>query len=389
MQLEQIAQKQVNAAVANLDGINVFVLTDFDRAEPLWRAWQSAAHSSVFQTVDWCKHWMQTCGQNVTPQIVYGLDADGNFAFLLPFCIEGRCLKWMGQDYLIYGYGVYSDWALSDVGQQWFDRNAPTLVRLDSRVNRIDLQHMPDMLHGHRTPLLSLANCEDPDTSCILNLSTDYESLFAQKRSASTRAGIRNRDKRLAQLGDLKFEVLAGDDKAHFALEELLHDQAARLAENGIGNPVDPSYRKLLHRWLDADVGILRIMRLSIDDKSVASLLMMHQKDSALFLMVSLGGEVGRKFSPGDLALRKTIEHTIQQGYKQFDFSLGALGYKAAWTDVVVRHFHVTRAIRSGGMPKAGMHLAKHAFRFWFKRTPIVWRNFETLRRSLRGKAPV
>jgi CelD/BcsL family acetyltransferase involved in cellulose biosynthesis len=389
MEMKQQAQNPVNDLGALIEGINVFVITDMDQAEPLWREWQATAHTTVFQTIDWCKHWMKLCGEGLKPHIVYGLSANGDFVFLLPFCVDRRCLKWIGQDHLIYGYGVYSDWALSEAGQIWFDNNAPTLVRLDERVNRIDLQHLPGVMHGHRHPLLSLSNCTDPDTSCILNLSSDYDTLFTQKRSASSRTTIRNRDKRLAQLGDMKFAALSGDEDAHAALDELLEDQAARLAENGISSPVDETYRKLMHRWLDPDIALLQVTRLSIDGKSVASLLLTQHSDTMVFLMVSLARGPSRKFSPGDLALRKTIEFAINQGYKQFDFSLGALSYKAPWTDVVVHHHHASRVLRASGIPMAGLTLAKHGFRKWFKSTPVIWDNFEKVRRMLRGKAQV
>jgi CelD/BcsL family acetyltransferase involved in cellulose biosynthesis len=388
MELKHLAQNPVNDEAAIIDGIRVFVATNIDEAEAGWRDFQSIAHTSVFQTFDWCQNWMRICGQGLRPVIVYGVHSDNQFAFLLPFCIDGRCLKWIGQDHLIYGYGVFSNWALSASGQDWFDRNAQALVRLDPSVNRIDLQHMPDALHGHRNPLLSLANCSDPDTSCVLNLSDDYETLFTQKRSASSRATIRNRDKRLAQMGEMKFTALAGDAEAHAALDELLEDQAARLAENGINSPVDERYRELMHRWLEPDIGLLQVTRLSIDGKSVASLLLTQQGDTMIFLMVSLAAGPARKFSPGDLALRKTIEYAIQQGYKKFDFSLGALGYKAPWTDVVIHHHHAVRAIRITGLPMAGLDLAKHLLRRQFKSTPFVWTNYEKLRRRLRGKAP-
>jgi CelD/BcsL family acetyltransferase involved in cellulose biosynthesis len=387
MEMKQQAPNPVNASEVVIEGIRVFVLTDMGQAEPLWRDWQSTAYTTVFQTIDWCKNWMNLCGKGFNPHIVCGLNENGEFVFLLPFCTQGRCLKWIGQEHLIYGYGVFSDWAFSEIGQDWFDRNAPKLVRLNRRLNRIDLQHMPDTLHGHRNPLLSLSNCVDPDTSCILHLSSDYETLFAQKRSSSTRATIRNKDKRLAQLGEIRFEVLSGDAEAHAALDELLEDQAARLAENGISNPVDDSYRQLMHLWLNTDISLLRIMRLSIDGRSVASLLTTHHNETVIFLMISLASGPGRKFSPGDLALRKTIEYTIKQGYKEFDFSLGALGYKAPWTDVTIQHHQAARALRASGLPSASLGLAKYAFRRWFKSTPFVWKNFEELRRMLRGKA--
>jgi CelD/BcsL family acetyltransferase involved in cellulose biosynthesis len=387
MEMKQQAPNPVNAAEAVIEGISVYVITDMAQAEPLWRAWQSTAYTTVFQTIDWCKQWMTFCGEGLKPHIIYGLNGRGEFAFLLPFCVEGRCLKWIGQEHLIYGYGVYSDWALSQAGQTWFDNNASTLVRFDERVNRIDLQHLPDAMHGHRHPLYLLSNCTDPDTSCILNLNSDYDSLFTKKRSASSRTTIRNRDKRLAQLGDMKFSALAGDADAHAALDELLEDQAARLAENGIASPVNAKYRELMHRWLDPDIKLLQVTRLSIDGKSVASLLLTQHGESMVFLMVSLARGPGRKFSPGDLALRKTIEFAINQGYKHFDFSLGALSYKAPWTDTVVHHHHASRVLKASGIPMAGLVLAKHRFRKWFKSTPFVWKNFEELRRLLRGKA--
>ncbi len=386
MGLEQLHQQSVNGAPVEIEGIRVAFAKEIAVVAPLWRDWQAIHNTTVFQTIDWCSHWMDVCGEGSTPHIIYGIDSDGAFVFFLPMCVENGALKWIGQQHLIYGYGIYGSWALSETGRSWFERNITDIIRMDASIDRIELKRMPDTLNGQRNPLLSLSNCIDPDTSCLLQLKTDYESLLTEKRSSATRATIRNKDKRLANLGEITFDALYGTSEAHAALEDLLRDQASRLLENGIGDPIEPCFRELLHLWLDADIGLLRVMRLSVGGRNIASLLTSYHNDTVIFLMISLASGPERKFSPGDLALRKSIEYAIDEGYKIFDFSLGALGYKAPWTDVVITHHHAFRAVRAKGFPRAMASLGKHRFRKWFKSTPVVWDNFEKLRRRLKGK---
>jgi CelD/BcsL family acetyltransferase involved in cellulose biosynthesis len=387
MVLEQQTLNSVNSVQNWTDGLHVSMTSDMKSVELLWRDWATNNHCTVFQSYDWCRLWLENCGVNAVPCLISATHQNGEFAFFLPLCIEGRVLKFIGQDEAIYGGGVLSAWALTDEGHDWFSRNAQSLLRLNARANRIQLNRMPNAVDGRPNPLLSLANLRDPDTCSILDLTDDFDKLLASKRSTSTRSNMRNRDKRIAQAGETSFEVLSSSREAHSALDQLLDDQAARLLENGIADPVDPDFRRSLHQWLDADTSQLRVFRLTVAGETIASILASFHKDTVVFLMIALADSPLRKFSPGDLILRQVIEVSIKEGYKYFDFSLGASPYKLPWQDRIISQHHAVRALSLDGVVGTCSSLAKHALRKILKSNPSLWNSYVWARRNLRGKA--
>jgi CelD/BcsL family acetyltransferase involved in cellulose biosynthesis len=376
----------VNATDCIIDGLRVIATQNVAALEPWWRNWAAQHHATVFQAPDWCLSFL-AAEPSAQAVLTAGFTPDGRFAFLLPLQIVKGQLQWLGQPRNIYGYGIFSDWALSDDGQQWFARNHMSVLRFGHKAKSLSLQNMPHALHGRPNPLLPVCNQIGADTSALLHLHDSVDTMLAARRGAESRQRIRNRDKKLAALGKLRFDDLNKTPAAHAALDELLRVQAARLLESGISDPVDHEYRAQLHALLDAPSDCLKVMRLSVADEHLASLLCTFHNDTVMFLMIALSAGPARKHSPGDLALRRTIGHAVDHGFKVFDFSLGAQGYKEHWRDETVQLHHAFRAFTASGLPQATAALCKHAVKHFVKGTPLLWDAYCFARQVWRGRA--
>ena len=113
---EATAPKAADAAAAALRVPRDLLLTqvrltihrELATVEHEWRRFEQFADCTVFQTFDWLSIWQNHIGQRhrVKPAIVVGRFANGDIAFLLPFCIERhyglRRLRWLGQDLCDY-----------------------------------------------------------------------------------------------------------------------------------------------------------------------------------------------------------------------------------------------------------------------------------------------
>jgi CelD/BcsL family acetyltransferase involved in cellulose biosynthesis len=385
VQMATQTHHSVNPSAKMTMGIHLSVYDAIEPLEELWREWQVVHHTTLFQSFDWCAAWLR---QNPDTQlsIVTGTHADGTFAFLLPFQIIGGRIQFLGQQENIYGYGIFDDWSLRETGQHWFEENWPSLFSLVEHARLVDLQNMPDQLNGFRNPLLCLANFTDANSCTILNLSSDFDALLSSRRGREARAKMRNRDKRLGDLGEVKFEALSCSPSAHAALDELLHDQALRLRENGISDPVNGTYRDVLHQMLDTAGTPLRVLKLTVGQSTVASLLTAYHNDAVTFLMISLTAGPHRKYSPGDLALRRAIAHSIELGFRTFDFSRGDASYKEHWRDQTIALHHCARSLGFSGLGKSASIAARHGLRRFVRGTPTLWNGLYAARRMLRGK---
>jgi CelD/BcsL family acetyltransferase involved in cellulose biosynthesis len=366
-----------------IDGI---WLSATDNTAPLEDVWRSleATHTTVFQRLDWCQSVLAS--RKTSPLIVMGTQEDGTPAFLLPFQIEGQKLQFLGQPDSIYGFGLFSDWAVSEAGLAWFDRNWPAVLRHGHAASIIDLRNMPSHVSGKSHPLLPATNIKDADTCTVLRLTGDFEDLLAARRGGEARSKMRNRDRRIADQGEVKFDELSTSPEAHTALDELFEDQKARLAENGIADPAGPTLRSTLHAMLDQPGKPLRVLRLMVGGQTLASLLTAYHADTVTFLMVSLAKTHLRKYSPGDLALRRAIAHAIELGYRRFDFSKGAASYKEHWQDEVVTLHHCIRSTKLTGLPSASLMAGKLMFKTAIKNSPWLWDYLYAIRRLLRAK---
>src|SRR5437764_888988 len=83
-------------------GVHLQVHGNLAEIEHEWRAFESRADRTVFQSFDWLAKWQRHIGarRNTRPVLVLGRDDEGNLLFILQLAIEARagvrCLTWLG-----------------------------------------------------------------------------------------------------------------------------------------------------------------------------------------------------------------------------------------------------------------------------------------------------
>src|SRR5262249_43176264 len=90
------------AGPAVISGVPLQVHGNLAEVEHEWRAFESRADRTVFQSFDWLAKWQRHIGarRNTRPAIVLGRDDEGHLLFILQLAIERRagvrCLTWLG-----------------------------------------------------------------------------------------------------------------------------------------------------------------------------------------------------------------------------------------------------------------------------------------------------
>jgi CelD/BcsL family acetyltransferase involved in cellulose biosynthesis len=371
--------------------IQIAVHSNIYELEEEWLAFQAHASGTLYQTYQWCRAWQETAAKarNVEPRIITGREGSGRLLFILPLGLRHvrgmRILEWHSGRQCNYGYGLY-DRGFLRPAENWFASQGPRILALAGPVDVIDLADMPAQWNGYRHPLSSWFSLPGPNASFLMRLGRNFEALYAEKRSAETRRGNRKRDAKLAKEGEVAFGLPRTREEIHARIEEMFEHQAQRLAENGIYDVFGRAAREFIHRLVDLPDHMQPILlpyHLSIDGGMEAMMLGGNYGNGYWALISSLAASSSRRHSPGEAALRKTIEACCDRGLSFFDFSSGNTAYKLHWADEAVTLHHAIRAVTPRGYAWAAGRIAIIAAKRSIKRSPILWSFASSARRGL------
>jgi len=351
-------------AIPDVDGaaarqLTLAVHTALAPLETIWTVFEKQAHATFYQTFLWCRAWFETVGKarNIDLRIVTATDQHGETIFILPLQIRRRLgirvLEWLGTPHTTYGHGLFAPAFLPHAGQ-WFSRQWAEIVKLAGPADAVFLANMPAALDAEPHPLRALFNLRGPNRGYRMVLVTDYQTLLIQKRSKETRRYYRKKERAFAALGNLSFELPATGEETHETLRTMFEQQEKRLGERGIHGIFGPVERDFIHRLADlqdqANPVFLPYM-LKFEGEVMAVLLGGVHGNAFWAMISSLAETELRKYSPGDLALRRTIEASCKQGLAHFDFAAGDTPYKLHWADAVMPLHIVLSAVNLRGVP--------------------------------------
>ena len=368
---------------------SVEVLSNFAGLAADWRGFQARAAGTFYQTYEWCSSWQDTVGaaNQIEPCIITGRDRFGRLLFLLPMCIRVsagcRVLEWIATWQIGYGYGLFDrDFLPGAPG--WFATEGWRILAEHVQVDAVWLRSMPERLHGHPHPLTAWFSFAGRNRSYIMSLEGGYDALYAAKRSPESRRGNRKRDLKLASLGPITFGLPASIDDAKARLEEMFQHQAGRLGEAGIANVFGEGERAFVQRlaaFTAPEQPGLLAFHLKVGGQMEAMMLGGYYDNTYWAMISSLGPGLARRYSPGDAALRRTIEACCKAGLKTFDFSSGDTAYKSHWADEVIMLHDTIRATSVRGYPWALVCTLTVLAKRTIKTNDVLWPLARWLRR--------
>jgi CelD/BcsL family acetyltransferase involved in cellulose biosynthesis len=377
---------------ARLTPAAIKIHRSIDAAAESWRKLEAAGCATLYQSLPWCSAWQATVGESRqnAPCIVVIEAADGGEIAVLPLQIRRRLgitvLEWLGAPHAGYGYGIYAKDFLPNA-HRWFADNFARILEEIGGVDAVAMQDMPAALHGSPHPFSRLFNVLGANRSYAMRLESDYEKLYASKRSGETRRSNRKRDQKLAALGQLEFDLPQTPPEICNVLAEMFGHQEKRLAESGVYGVFGAKERAFIGKLAETP-GLLAPYRLRLDGKTLAVMLGGIHGGTYWALVSSLAPGPERRYSPGDAALRKTIEACCARGLKIFDFSAGDTSYKPQWADDIIPLHARLAALNLRGLALTIMLAAANGLKGLVKRNQALRRGAMTLRRIARGHAP-
>lgn len=341
---------------------------DFASLEKDWRGLQEKGVCSFYQSFEWCSAWHHTLGvaKKSEPVLVCARNGRGKCVFILPLARQSigasKIVTWVGVPELTYGFGIYDRDFLANA-QARLQELWPRIIDKLKPADAIWLCDQPEILSGQNNPLSFVFTQQNPNRGYRVALNGSYDELFANKRSASSRRGIRKRDKKLQDSGDLKFGLPNSLEEARNVIDRMLDHQSQRLAAKGVTNFYSEQRKSFLYRLVDmrdgSDELILLPYHLTVDGHVVAVMLGGQFQNIYWALIASLTPDTKfHALSPGDYALRATIKDLCDKGFDVLDFAAGDTDYKLHWRDETIQLFdtivpltfkgRVWAALRSG-----------------------------------------
>jgi CelD/BcsL family acetyltransferase involved in cellulose biosynthesis len=376
--------------------LTLSVYTSLAPVEALWTAFQEHAYSTFYQSFLWCRAWCETVGKSkdIEIRIVTATDQYAGIAFILPLQIRRRSgvrvLEWLGAPHTTYGQSLLAPFFIPR-SCEWFSNNWAQIVTLAGPVDAVHLVNMPDTFEENLHPLQQLFNMRGPNRCYRMALGPDYDTLLAQKRSKETRRYYRKKERGLAARGNLSFSSPASKAETHATLRTMFEQQEKRLGERGVHGIFNALERNFIHRMVDIQDEahpVLVPYFLSFQGGVLAVLLGGIHGNTFWAMISSLAETDLRKYSPGDLALRRTIEASCNRGLHSFDFAAGDTEYKLHWADDVTPLYVLLAATNLRGLPWACLMAAGTAVKRLIKQSPAIRNAAMSLRKALLG-APV
>jgi CelD/BcsL family acetyltransferase involved in cellulose biosynthesis len=376
-------------------GLHLRVFDTLEAVKDIWQAHEQLAHGTCYQSYAWCNTWVNELAaiRNIKPCIVVAENEFGTVEFILPLQLRQKCgvtiVEILTAPQAGYAYALFKPEFLKNCAQHWFLENFEDLVACLPKHDVLMLKDIPGVLFGQPTPLLQAPNFLASNFSHVLDLDSDYTTLFNRRRTKASRRSISKRDTKLEALEGLKFQLCEDDEDRVASLQIMFDQQAQRLAGFGIFNIFDASERQFFYNLAltHSSTGrLLRLYKLSINGKVLGVMLGSYQYGVFWALISSMvEGELTR-LSPGDYVLRKALEDLCGIGAQSLDFSAGDTNYKHHWSDRRVPLHFIVRGNSLFGIAFALFVVVREKIKRLAKRTPLLNTLLFGLRKFVRGR---
>jgi CelD/BcsL family acetyltransferase involved in cellulose biosynthesis len=364
---------------------------DFWAAEALWRELETSATASPYQRFDWQRAYVAAMAPDsgFDPQLLVVRDGGGRPALLMPLAIT--C--WMGLRVAAPAGGKHANYHLPLVA-----RNVPipappalrALLRQAGRMLGIDaylLANQPKSWDGLENPLAEGGRAS-PSNGYRLMLSADAEETLARALSKDARKKLRQKSKKLNELGPVTHRVAKSAQEVDLILAAFYEQKRVRFQEMGVANPFEAASTQAFLRaaslaGLDAGRPAIELHALTLGERPIAVFggAVSAHRCSGMFISFEQSPEIARS-SPGDLLLAEVIRFRCRRGRRAFDLGVGEARYKNSFCNEVEELVDVTIAVTLRGHAYAAAVSSLLRAKAFVKQTPWLWAMTTRLRAS-------
>ena len=249
---------------------------------------------------------------------------------------------------------------------------------------------MPETVGAQPNPFLALPVSLNPSGAYLTHLIDDWDAFYVAKRSSATRRRDRTKRKRLGDIGPVAFATPSEASGTDALLTTLFAQKARSFARMGVANFLALPGREALFRDFATDPAtraLAHVSRLDVGPTLAAANYGLIFRGRYYHVLASYDDGPVSRFGPGAAHLHELMRYAIEQGCREFDFTIGDEPYKRDWCDAELRLYDHRSAVTLRGwlaaLPSIGFAYVKRVI----KQTPFLWRVFVKVRAVL-GRAP-
>jgi CelD/BcsL family acetyltransferase involved in cellulose biosynthesis len=372
--------------------VRVDIVTELDRAEPIWRGLEAPTQfSTPYQRFDLLANWQRKVGarENSTPFIVIAYDGEGRPLSLLPLALSHqhgvRLACFMGGKHTTFNMGLWDkDFAggataadLAAMLSAIRERSAADLLALTQQPLRWQdianpLASLPRQFSVNDCPVLTMVPGAAP-TSWISN---------------SFRRRLKGKERKLQSPG-YRYHIADTDAEISRLLDWFFRIKPLRMAEQKLPNVfAEPGVENFIRNScltrLAGGGRTIDIHVLECDQEIIALFAGVAdgERFSMMFNTYTMSGH--SRHSPGLILIRDIIDHYGQRGYRALDLGIGSDEYKRLFCKddepVFDSFIPLSARGRLAGLAISGANRAKRLV----KRNQTLLQLAQRLRRALR-----
>ncbi|MBN9219720.1 MAG: GNAT family N-acetyltransferase [Mesorhizobium sp.] len=302
---------------------------------PAWDALWQRAGGLVFQHPDWIAAWWGTTPHRERRTLRIGLAWNGErldgVIALATFRRSGiRMLEWAAKDHSDYGDALVAPdsdpQAISRLWQYIFDQGGFDLIYLNRLLPDAGVHALLDPASGHGTALRPNHRSE---ISYRVAGPWQRGAEWFETLSKKGRQNYRRGRKFLEESGTLRFRLLDAGEPREPLLARVAALKRLWLARHGRVSDLFDKDSPVLSALVSvlAELGLLRIFVLELDEKVIAVSINFEQHGTMMAFITTYDPEYERA-SPGMVLMMDYIQWSLDRGLAKVDFLCGGEDFK-------------------------------------------------------------
>lgn len=328
-----------------------------------WRTLEQHGLCTAFQTRAWLHPFYRVVapGLGLRPAFLRVTDADNGAPMLLFPLVQKRCL---GVSVLQYADAGVSDYNAPLVAHGFQPSDAEwaalwrTLMAWPGLGTVFHMQKAPLAIGGRGNPLLASgeAFARMGFNAWGLALPATMAAYEASAFTASFSKDLAMRQRRLGRKGAVVFALAETPEARRAAFDALVEQRRQRFFETGRTNVLDDALFRRFYEAasVESPGEVVRLFTVQVDGTIVAVLLALDHGGARHVVMPTFAAGEWRNCSPGNLLIRMSIERSIAEGLRYFDFTIGDEAYKASFGARAEPMFTLMRPLTPLGHAVAG-----------------------------------
>ncbi|MBX9455782.1 MAG: GNAT family N-acetyltransferase [Rhizobium sp.] len=365
-----------------------------DRMEPLehgWRALEESNLNSLHHGYDWCRAWV---AQHNRPLLIVEGRMNGELAFILPLeRVAGRLFtsaQFIGAEHANLNTGLMSDAFVAAATPEFMADVGARIRAVVGGVDIVLLTNIPRVWRGVRMPFAMLPCVENQNHAFALTLKSDFVATLAQLSAKRRRKKFSSSHRRLEALGGYEHVVAQTPEEKNRFLDMFFEQKGQRLVELDLPNVFAcPKTRSFLHTLAQLpqvdDRFALRLHALRMTGGEFAGEVpaiagLSRKGDHLIVQFCTIGGGPLTHAAPGELLFHLMVEAYSSQSVGLFDFGIGDMAFKRAWTNVETVQVNVTLPVTQLGKLAALKEETATRLKAMIKQNPAVYSFLQRIR---------